>query len=424
MNANLLEYGIKYLIEEFGEDAVNKAIESIEKFKIEIPSWVFGEFGGGRFGEYMPPGYARNVNEKLDDAAYVDKLTGAVDGVATHILWDYSFNGIKGSFEIAEHVNKEAKKRGLKLGSINPTYFLKGSHKGSLSAEEPKTRDNFIEQTILAARIANKLANGILAVWVPDGSNYPGQVELRKAFENTKHSFKEIAEQIEKINIDSKNGNVKTLIEYKVFEPGTYSMVISDWGSAYLLAEEFGENGGVLIDMGHHLHSTNVEQIIAKLLNEGMYGGLHFNTRYAADDDHAVEPNSQMARIFYELVSGGGLFGNKNWTMMIDQCSSREKRIPAILHSIDSLQLSLAKSMLVNKKLLPVYQKNDDIILANRLFNDAIMNADVRPIVAKARINKNLPVDTLKAYYESGYQEKIEQERIKQSKVNTIKVNS
>jgi L-rhamnose isomerase/sugar isomerase len=147
-----------------------------------------------------------------------------------------------------------------------------------------------------------------------------------------------------------------------------------------------------------------------------MYGGLHFNTRYAADDDHAVEPNSQMARIFYELVSGGGLFGNNNWAMMIDQCSNREKRIPAILHSIDSLQLSLAKSMLVNKELLSVYQKNDDIILANRLFNNAIMNADVRPIVAKARINKNLPVDTLKAYYESGYQKKIEHERIKKSK--------
>ena len=236
---------------------------------------------------------------------------------------------------------------------------------------------------------------------------------MRKAYEQTKKSLQEVASEVGKINKDTKSGKVKVLIEYKVFEPGTYSTVLSDWGSAYIIAKEFGENGGVLIDTGHHFQGTNVEQIISRLLNEGMYGGLHFNTRYAADDDHAVEPNPQIARIFYELVSGGGTLGSNKWALMIDQCSSREKRIPAILHSIDSLQLSLAKAMLVNKKLLSTYQENDEIILANRLFNDSLINADVRPIVAKARLNKNLPADPVKEYHESGYQNEIEKIRVK-----------
>ncbi|MCL5027977.1 MAG: L-rhamnose isomerase [Bacteroidetes bacterium] len=407
MTEKQLEYGLKSLNEEFGEDRVNKAINAIEKFKVEVPSWVFGEFGGGRFGGYMPPGFARDINEKLDDAAFVNKLTGAVEGIATHILWDYSLDGLTGSFEIARQVANEANKRGLKLGSINPTYFLKGSHRGSLSAEESNTREKYVEQTILSVKIAGELANGIVAIWVPDGSNYPGQIELKKAYNNTKQSLKEVASEIVKINKNS-NKKVKALIEYKVFEPGTYSTVLSDWGSAYLIAKEFDGNAGVLIDMGHHHHSTNVEQIVARLLNEGIYGGFHFNTRYAADDDHAVEPNPEMARIFYELISGGGIFGKNNWALMIDQCSSREKRIPAILHSIDSLQLSLAKAMLVDQKLLSAYQKNDEIILANRVFNNAIMNADVRPIVAKARLNKSLSLDPVKEYSKSGYQEKIE----------------
>ncbi len=407
-----LEHGLKSLIEEFGEERVNKAISVIEKFKVEIPSWVFGEFGGGRFGGYMPPGFARNINEKLDDAAFVNKLTGAVEGVATHTLWDFSVDGMSGSFEIAEQVAHEAKKRGLILGSISPTYFLKGSHRGSFSADEVETRERYIEQTILSAKIACELANGVVTVWLPDGSNYPGQVELRKAYNNTKQSLKEIAADIVETNKKTANKKVKVLIEYKVFEPGTYSTVLSDWGSAYLIAKEFGKEGGVLIDMGHHHHSTNVEQIVAKLLNEEMLGGFHFNTRYSADDDHAVEPNPEMARIFYELIVGNGILGKNNWPLMIDQCSSREKRIHAILHSIDSLQLSLAKAMLVDQKLLSKYQKNDEIILANRLFNDALINADVRPIVAKARMNKNLPLDPVQKYFESGYQEKIEQERI------------
>ena len=407
MTEKQIEYGLLSLAEEFGEEKVNKAIEAIEKFKVEIPTWVFGEFGGGRFGGYMPPGFARDINEKLDDAAYVKKLTDAVDGLATHTLWDYSLDGMSGSFEIARQVLHEAKKRGLKLGSISPTYFLKGSHRGSFSSDESETREKYIEQTILSAKIAQELANGLITIWLPDGSNYPGQVELRKSYNNTKESLKEVAAEIAKINKSSEN-KVKALIEYKVFEPGTYSTVLSDWGSSYLIAKEFGENGGVLIDMGHHYHSANVEQIIAKLLIEGVFGGFHFNTRYAADDDHAVEPNPEMARIFYELVSGGGIFGKNNWALMIDQCSSREKRIPAILHSIDSLQLSLAKGMLVEQQLLSKYQKEDEIILANRLFNNAIMNADVRPIVAKARLNKNLPLDPIQEYNESGYQEMIE----------------
>jgi L-rhamnose isomerase / sugar isomerase len=412
MTEHQIEIGLEYLTLQYGKEQVKNIISAVETFKVEIPTWVFGEFGGGRFGGYMSPGFARNISEKLDDASLVAELTDAVDGVATHVLWDYSEDGIHGSFKLAESVAAEAKNRGLKLGSINPTFFLTGSHKGSLSAEEKNTRENFIEQLILSAQIAQELTNGIVSIWLPDGSNYPGQVDLAKAFGYTKESLKEAAVEIGRMNDEGSDRKIKTLIEYKVFEPGTYSTVISDWGTACMLAKLFGENGGVLIDMGHHHHSTNVEQIIAKLLSEGIYGGLHFNTRYAADDDHAVAPNPEMARIFYELVSGGGIFSKNNWVLMIDQCSSREKRIPALLHSIDSLQISLAKAMLVIRELLFQYQKEDEIISANRIFNDAIINSDVRPIVAKARMNKGLSVDPVKTYKESEYQQKIESERV------------
>ena len=33
------------------------------------------------------------------------------------------------------------------------------------------------------------------------------------------------------------------------------------------MAKSFGPNAGVLVDMGHHPLSTNIEQIIARLLN-------------------------------------------------------------------------------------------------------------------------------------------------------------
>ncbi|MBW2368322.1 MAG: L-rhamnose isomerase, partial [Deltaproteobacteria bacterium] len=310
-------------------------------------------------------------------------------------------------YKIAENVNQAATQRGLKLGSINPNYFLKGSYRGSLSALEKETTTQYIEQTVLAGKIAKALGVGVVALWLPDGSNYPGQVELRKAIDTTKRSLADISNQIDR--------QVKVLIEYKVFEPGTYSTVLADWGSAYLMAKAFGPNAGVLVDMGHHHHTANIEQIVARLAEDGMHGGFHFNTRYAADDDHAVEPNPEMARIFYELLRCGVIANSqpeKNWEYMIDQCSGRENRMHAVIHSIDALHLSLAKACLVDSDALEKHQQADDILSANRLFNDALINADARPIVAAARLDNNLPVDPLVAYEESGYQQKIVTDRV------------
>lgn len=398
-----LSKSLDNLISEFGADRVNLAIEAVEKFNVEIPSWIFGEFGGGRFGEYMPPGFARNIFEKLDDAALVNQLTGAAEQIATHTLWDFSEDGLEGSFDIAVEVKKAAELRGLKLGSINPTYFLKGSHTGSLSSYNDKVRERYIEQTILSGKIAEQLSNKLLSLWLPDGSNYPGQLELDKLMNNTLDSLKNISQNVSK--------EVRVLIEYKVFEPGTYSTVLSDWGSALMMAQSFGQNAGVLIDMGHHYHSTNIEQIVARLISSKMHGGFHFNTRYAADDDHSVEPGPEISRIFYELTKGDAIFGPNKWDLMIDQCSSRENRIQATIHSIDSLQIALAKAMLVDQERLAEYQNDDQIIVANRFFNNALILADVRPIIYEARKNKKLPADPIESFIKSGYQEKIEKER-------------
>jgi len=401
-NKKWIENGLKNLKEEFGEKKVNQAVDSVKKFEVEIPSWALGPFGGGRFGNYTPPGYAKNIEQKLDDAAFINKLTGATSYVSTHILWDFSKDGLEGDYEIAKRVKVLCEERGLKLGTINPTYFLTGSEKGSFTSPSSETRKRYIRQTILGGKIAKELGNGMMNLWFPDGSLYPGQIDLKTAYMRMKDTLLESSSSIPK--------EVTIFIEYKVFEPGTYSTTIPDWGTSYLLAKTVGKNAGVLIDLGHHHHGTNIEQIVATLIAENMRCGFHFNTRYAADDDHAVEPNQELARIFYELVKGDVVISEKGkrWAYMIDQASGRENRIHALLHSVDSLQLSLAKAILVDTERIEELREKDEIIPANRLFNDAILNADVRPIVAQARLEKGLPVDPVKAYIESGYQKKID----------------
>jgi len=406
MNEKNVKQGLENLINEFGDRKIKSAIEAVKNFEVEIPSWVFGNFGGGRFGGYTPPGGARNINEKLDDAAYINKLTGATPRVATHILWDFSKDGYTPDYNIAKSVAKECRQRKLELGAINPTYFLRGSYRGSLSSDEKNTIKYYADQTILGGKIASELANNVLALWFPDGSSYPGQRDLRRTFENLRNALKTIRAAVPE--------QVRILIEYKVFEPGTYSTTVPDYGTSALLSLNMGANTGALVDLGHHHQGTNIEQIVAMLIAQKIPSGFHFNTRYSADDDHSVEPNPQNTRIFYELISGDVIFNkdkNKNWGFMIDQASSRENRMHAVLHSIDSLHICLAKAMLVDDSKLDTLQKKDEIILANRFFNNATLHADVRPIVAQARMEKGLPADPVQAYYNSGYQKKIESER-------------
>ncbi len=406
MGLKWIDNGLEMLCEEFGEKRVRHAIDAVKIFQVDIPGWALGSFGGGRFGGFSSPAAARNIEEKLDDAMVINNLTGCTKNFATHMLWDFSEDGIIADYKIAEKVANEAKQRNLELGAVNPTYFLAGSHMGSFISPDKKTQKRYIEQTILAGTIAKNLCNGLVTLWFPDGSLYPGQIDLKKAYERLKSCLFEAYSKMPK--------DIVILIEYKVFEPGTYSTTIPDWGTSFAIAKNLGSNVGVLVDLGHHHYGTNIEQIVMMLISENIKGGFHFNTRYAADDDHAVEPTPEMARIFYELVKGDVIINQnqkKNWAYMIDQASGRENRIQALVHSVDSLQLSLAKGILVETEKLSILQDTDEIISANILFNNATINADVRPIVAKARLEKNLPVDPVKAYIESGYQKKIEAER-------------
>jgi L-rhamnose isomerase/sugar isomerase len=381
--------------------------EAVKRFEVEVPSWVFGAFGGGRFGAYMPPGPARNIREKLDDAAMVHKLTGATPRVAIHGGWDkpdeVRFEDIDPDHFSA--VAEYAQEAGIGIGAVNPTLFLEGTHYGSLSSPLDDVRKMLVDHCIVCCEIAERYATKLVTYWLPDGSNYPGQVNLWAQEERVRDSLRKI--------YDASGSDVLHLVEYKLFEPGTYSTLIVDAGTAKDLASFMGDRAGVLVDMGHHAHGVNIAQIVARLIGMGVPGGFHFNTRYAADDDHSVEPNIQMYAIFCELVAGGVVAAQdaaRNWAYMIDQCSGLENRMQAILHSVDSLQVSLAKALLLDQQALKAEQDAQRIIPANRVFLDAFL-ADVRPVVAMARIEQGLQPDPVVAYDQSGYQEKIEKER-------------
>jgi len=251
----------------------------------------------------------------------------------------------------------------------------------------------------------------LLTLWFPDGTNYPGQRELKDKIGLMRDSIIEVWEQVPE---DQKSKLKRILVEYKVFEPGTYSTTVPDWATARELSRLFGEKGGVLVDLGHHHHSTNIEQIVANMISFDIKGGFHFNTRYAADDDHSVQADYMMAEIFHELLRGDVIYNaepSKNWVFALDQMARAEQRIPSILKSVDALKRSMAKAALVDMSKLSELQKAKDIIGSNVEFERALLHTDTSPIVMETYKRQGLHPVPLIAYTESGYQQKIEKQR-------------
>ncbi len=406
--------GLDYLKVSFGEEAVEYAVQCTSKFMIEVPAWQLwnGFGGGGRFEGTGAGGIARNTREIAEDAGMIHRLTKSTPDIGQHILWFFSKDGVSGDYDLAKKVKADLEEHGVRMGSISPTYFLAGSEDGSFSSQNEGIRKGYVKQKVLGAQIAAELGNGLLTIWFPDGTNYPGQRELQEKIGLMKDcaiAFWEAVPDDVKQKLD------KVLYEYKVFEPGTYSTTVPDWGTARELSRTAGGKGGVLVDMGHHHHGTNIEQIVATLIAFGVRGGFHFNTRYAADDDHSVQGDYEMARIFSELFTGDVIFNAdpaKNWAFALDQMARTEQRIPSVLKSVDALKRSVAKAALVDMDARAKVQKGMKLIAANVEYEKALLHADTGPIVMEAYARQGLHPVPLIAYAESGYQEKIESKRL------------
>ena len=361
---------------------LSKIKEKISNFKVEVPSWGFGR-SGTRFHAFHIPGEARNIYEKIDDAAFVNKITDAVSAVAIHIPWD--------KVEDYKTLKDYAEEKGTKIGAVNPNYFQDEDYLfGSLSNSDKKIRRKAIAQTFECIEIMRQTDSKILSMWIPDGSNYPGQIDFKCSFELLEDSLKQITKELDE--------DMTMLLEYKFFEPAFYSTLLCDWGTSYMLSKELGDKVKVLIDLGHHPQGTNIEYIVSILSYKGKLGGFHFNSRKYADDDltvGSIDPY-ELFLIFVELNKYFDLSSeNQDISLVLDQSHNVKPKIPAVVQSLNNLQITYAKSLLVDYDQLKEAQEKHDVIVAEEILKDAY-EKDVRDILREVRKEKGLPENPVK----------------------------
>jgi L-rhamnose isomerase / sugar isomerase len=368
-------------------------LDRLRRLEIETPSWGYGN-SGTRFHVFPWPGAARSVEERIVDAGLVHRLTGCCPSVALHIPWD----AVDDYAALARH----AADQGLRIGAVNPNLFGGDEYRlGSLCHPDEAVRARALDDCRECIAIAEQLGSTIISLWLADGTNYAGQDNLRARHERLGASLGEVYRALP--------DGMRLLIEYKFFEPAFYSTDLPDWGTAALLCRQLGPQAQVLVDTGHHPLGTNVEQIVAVLLGQGLLGGFHFNNRKYADDDlivGSVDP-FELFRIMCEIA----------WTpdadriaFMIDQSHNIEGKIDAMIQSVMNIQTAYAKALLVDTDRLAAAQREGDVLGAHRVLMDAF-ETDVRPVLARLRRAVGVPEDPFLAFRESGYAEEVSRER-------------
>ncbi|WP_407651047.1 L-rhamnose isomerase [Agromyces marinus] len=371
-------------------------LDQLELQAIELPSWAFGN-SGTRFKVFATPGTPRDPYEKIADAAQVHRYTALAPTVALHIPWD--------KVDDYDDLRRHAEGLGVSLGTINSNTFQDDDYKfGALTHEDAAVRQKAIDHHLECIDIMHATGSRDLKIWLAEGSNYPGQADLRGRQDRLHESLATIYDRL--------GDEQRLVLEYKFFEPAFYHTDVPDWGTSYAQVAALGDKAMVCLDTGHHAPGTNIEFIVMQLLRLGKLGSFDFNSRFYADDDlivGAADP-FQLFRIVYEVARGGGL-NHPDVAFMLDQCHNVEDKIPGQIRSVLNVQEMTARALLVDTDALRAAQVSGDVLEANRIFMDAFYT-DVRPALAEWRESRGLPADPMAAFAASGYLAQIAADRV------------
>ncbi|PPK88919.1 L-rhamnose isomerase/sugar isomerase [Neolewinella xylanilytica] len=381
---------------------VDRVVDALADFQVAIPSWALGA-GGTRFGRFSFHGEPGSLEDKIADVGILHALTQTAGAISLHIPWDTPTDYAA--------VRERAATLGLRFDAINSNTFqdqpgAEQSYKhGSLSATDEAARRQAIEHNLRVIEIGEKLGSKSLTVWLADGTNFPGQRNFQRGLVQTEDSLKQIYAGMPK--------DWKLFIEYKPYEPNFYSTVIQDWGTSFMLANACGDRAYTLVDLGHHLPNSNIEQIVSTLMLKGKLGGFHFNDSKYGDDDLTVGSIKPYALflIFNELVYGmRNNPQNPDLAWMIDASHNVKDPLEDLIQSLEAIQEAYAKALLIDHDQLTTTQREHDVVMAQEMLQDAF-RTDVRPLVQRARLSRGGALHPLRAYRDLEVRRELIQER-------------
>jgi L-rhamnose isomerase/sugar isomerase len=374
--------------------SIETIVQRAMNFSVAVPTWGVGT-GGTRFARFPGLGEPRNIHEKLEDCGVINQLTRLTPNVSPHFPWDRvkDYNALR----------QEAASHALGFDAVNSNTFQdqqKQAHSykfGSLTHADRGVRTQAIEHNVECIEIGRQLGSTALTVWIADGANFPGQSDMNASFDRYVDSLRAVYEALP--------ANWSLFLEHKLYEPAFYATVIADWGSSLLAAQELGPKARCLVDLGHHAPTTNVEQIVSRLIRAKRLAGFHFNDSKYGDDDldsGSIDP-FRLFLVFNELVGAEERRAEGfSPAYMIDQSHNVTDPIESLMASAIEILRAYVQASLVDRDELRVAQNQSDVMLGHRIIKRAFLT-DVTPVLAEARRRKGGAIDPWTVFRSSKY---------------------
>ncbi len=209
------------------------------------------------------------ITDILEEISEIDKITHVDLNYPEHFQ-DIELDKLK---QVLEEKN-------IKVNSVALRFRdeFKNGELGNCDYQISEKAKTLCKEAIDIVKI---LGGEIITIWLGyDGFDYSFQIPYEKIWKQLVNNFKEIANY---------NRNIKISIEYKPFQPRSYSMIPSI-GTALLMTNDINlDNVGVTLDYCHMLmkgENPAYSLFLAAVRNK-LYG-VHLNDGHGMNDDGLI----------------------------------------------------------------------------------------------------------------------------------------
>ena len=261
-------------------------------------------------------------------------------------------------------------------------------------------RAKAVEHLLECLDIARALGSDAQSLWLADGTNYPGQDDLRARRRRLLDSLGQRLRRPAGGAVAARRVQVlrARLLRHR---PRRLGLRAARLPGARRAGARCSSTSATTPRASTWSRSSRL------LADAGRLGGFHFNNRKYADDDLIVGSVNpfELFLIFVELAS------EPLPRLTIDQSHNIEAKVEAMVLSVLNLQEAYAKALLVDRaSAARPPQAEGDVLAGHELLLDAY-NTDVRPLCARVRAEQGAAEDPIAALRGSGYAERVAAER-------------
>lgn len=294
------------------------------------------------------PAVENNVINALEELSKIEGITSVDLNYPEH----FENHSVE---EIAETL----KRVGLEVNGL-ALRFRSNFKNGELGNTDGNISEEAFELCCQATKICRELGGKTITVWLGyDGFDYAFQTDYLKAWHQVKNYFIKIADFAPDLKIS---------IEYKPFQPRSYSLIDSVGLSLLMVNEIDRDNVGVTLDYCHMLMKHENPAFGLNLVaDKGKLYGIHINDGYGLNDDGLMVGSASFLQTL-EFIYYAKKF-NYNEAIYFDTFPVRENPIEECKQNVRMIKkLDELVDTIGLERIEEIVQENDAVSATDILF--------------------------------------------------------